>query len=138
MSTIGERLRFLREKTLSLPRDRFVEGTGITPKTLERYENDETSPDANFINKLWHKYSRYLALQDIEWLLTGVRAAEEDAAYRVTPILTEEEKEYVQKLLHVLRNPNTKKAIMENLDTFMKVPKPDRPLDEKKGGMNRS
>ena len=66
----------------------------------------------------------------LDWILTGEKpepttaAAEETAPYEVTPLISPEEKEYLEKLLSVLRNPNTKKAIQENIDTFLKVPRP--------------
>lgn len=141
MSTIGERLLFIRKKKLALSREKFVEGLEITPKSLERYENNETSPDANFLYGVWMKFHDQLSLDDLDWLITGNRraAAEEEAEYKVVPMTTPEEQEYLEKLLRVLRNPATKRAIQENIDTFLKVPKPEDPLDdEKKGGMRRS
>ncbi len=71
MTTIGARLRYLREKKLHLSREKFIHGLGVSTKTLERYENDESSPPAEFINKLWHKYHKQLTIDDINWLLTG-------------------------------------------------------------------
>ena len=126
MSTVGERLRFLREKTLGLGREKFVDGLEITPKTLERYENNESSPDAEFLNRLWLKFHDRISLQDFEWLLLGNKiAAEEGADYKVKPLLTGEEQEYLDKLLAVLRNPATREAIQKNIDTFLLVAKPE-------------
>lgn len=73
--------------------------------------------------------------RSIDWLLTG-----EDQAVNaegIIPFQSPEEREYLEKLLEVLRNPNTKRAIQENIDTFLKVPRPDgNPLPvKKKGGM---
>ncbi len=80
------------------------------------------------------------SLAEFDKLLLGEDlAAEEEAAYKVTPMVTPEEQQYLEKLLEVLRNPATKKAIQENIDTFLKVPKPameeDIPfVQEKKEG----
>lgn len=72
----------------------------------------------------------------IDWLLIGEnKVAEEDTPYKVSSLLTHEEQEYTKKLIEVLRNAATKKAIMENIDTFLKVPKVEpAPFEgEKKG-----
>ena len=46
---------------------------------------------------------------------------------------TKEEQAYCDKLVDVLRNPETKKAIQENIDTFLKVPGgPEKKITEEK------
>lgn len=75
---------------------------------------------------------------DINSLLSEEgRNAEEEAEYKTQPLTTPQEQEYLDKLLDVLRNPATKVAIQENINTFLKVPKPEAPLEEtkKRGGM---
>lgn len=66
--TIGKRLRYFREEEVGESRDRFVQGLDITPRTLERYENDESAPDASFFTKL---NARYREIINLDWLLTG-------------------------------------------------------------------
>jgi len=85
VDTIGVRLRFLRENSLFLSREKFVEDLGVAAKTLERYENDETSPDSKFLTRMWSKYSNKLSSGDLDWLLTGRRI--EYAAAEPTPVL---------------------------------------------------
>ena len=84
MST-GARLRFLKEKLLKkISREKFVEGLGISARTLQSYEEDETSPGADFLQHLWNKYHDQLSWADFSWLLTGVRpshAAEDGYAH---------------------------------------------------------
>lgn len=67
---------------------------------------------------------------DLNELLSGkgekqLRAAEDEAPYEALPLYSTEEKEYMEKLLEVLRNPATKKAIKENIDTFLLVARPE-------------
>lgn len=88
--TIGKRLRYFREEEVGESRDRFVQGLDITPRTLERYENDESAPDASFFTKL---NARYREIINLDWLLTGrgnmylkgtadpEKAREEEGAY---------------------------------------------------------
>lgn len=66
--TAGKRLRYFREEKAGESREKFSEGLDITPRTLERYENDESSPDASFLTKLNTKYQGML---NLDWLLTG-------------------------------------------------------------------
>ncbi len=74
--TIGKRLRFLRENLLKkVSREKFVRELGVSARTLQSYEEDETSPDANFLNRLWAKYNGQLTLEDFNWLLMGERHA---------------------------------------------------------------
>lgn len=66
--TIGKRLRYFREEEAGESREKFVQGLDITPRTLERYENDESAPDASFFTKLNAKHRQTL---NLDWLLTG-------------------------------------------------------------------
>ena len=66
--TTGKRLRYFREKETSQSRGKFIEGLGITARTLERYENDASYPDASFLTSLNSKYAGKL---NLDWLLTG-------------------------------------------------------------------
>lgn len=66
--TIGKRLRYFREEEIGEPREKFVHGLDITTRTLERYENDESYPDALFLTKLNAKYQETI---NLDWLLTG-------------------------------------------------------------------
>lgn len=75
MLTIGERLRFIRDKTLAVSRANFIKGLDISARSLESYEKNETSPDARFLTRLWAKYSEQLSIEDFNWLLTGERRA---------------------------------------------------------------
>lgn len=66
--TLGKRLRYFREVEVRESREKFTEGLDITPRTLERYENDESAPDASFLTKL---NAKYLGTLNLDWILTG-------------------------------------------------------------------
>ncbi|GAB4387538.1 MAG: hypothetical protein Kow0025_01680 [Thermodesulfovibrionales bacterium] len=68
MDTIGKRLRHFREEEAGEAREKFASGLGVTPRTLERYENGDSSPDASFLTRLNAKYRETL---NLDWLLTG-------------------------------------------------------------------
>ncbi len=85
MSTIGQRLKNTRKKILQISREKFVEGLSISTKTLENYENDGTSPDANFFTLLWGKYHDQLSMSDLDWIMWGKRMEYEVAT--TTPVL---------------------------------------------------
>lgn len=68
LGTIGKRLRYFREEKIGESRERFTQGLDITPRTVERYENDESVPDAAFLTKLNAKYHEKI---NLDWLLTG-------------------------------------------------------------------
>ena len=72
MDNIGKRLREFREKNLNLSRAKFVEGLGITTKTLESYEKGDTPPNSDFLQKLWTKH--HLQGLDLDWLITGLKS----------------------------------------------------------------
>lgn len=55
MATLGKRLRRARENK-KLSQTRVFEITGINNKTLSRYENDGTEPDANSLKLLAELY----------------------------------------------------------------------------------
>ncbi|MBI5887921.1 MAG: hypothetical protein HZB82_04315 [Deltaproteobacteria bacterium] len=59
----------------------------------------------------------------VDWLLTGKEGLRTKPADVSAP-RSAKEKEYLDKLLLLLRNPATKKVIKENIDTFLKVPVP--------------
>ncbi len=67
-NTIGQRLRYFREKEIGESRGKFIQGLNITARTLERYENDESVPDGSFLTKLNSKYRETI---NLDWLLTG-------------------------------------------------------------------
>lgn len=66
--TTGQRLRQFRLKEAGESREKFIKGLDITARTLERYENDESMPDAQFFTRLNAKYHGRL---NLDWLLTG-------------------------------------------------------------------
>src|SRR3989304_1273882 len=76
MTTIGKRLRFIRENIIKYSRKDFVKDLVISTGSLENYENDDTSPDAAFLERLWLKYNKQLTLADFNWLLIGERKEE--------------------------------------------------------------
>lgn len=73
MTSVGERLQYLREKQLKQSREKFIEGLEISPRTLSSYEKNETSPGTDFLQKVWDKYHAQLSLDDFNWLLFGER-----------------------------------------------------------------
>lgn len=121
---LNERIRLARKK-VELTQEQLAEKIGIAFQTLNKYEKGHRLPDAEILRQI-----AIITGVDAGWLLIGEKKG--TAVHNET----QEEKEYLEKLLHVLRNPDTKKAIQENIDTFLKVPKPPIPLAEKKkGGM---
>ncbi len=66
--TTGKRLRYFRKEKTGESREKFTQGLDVTPRTLERYENDESVPDASFLTRLNSKYQGNL---NLDWLLTG-------------------------------------------------------------------
>jgi transcriptional regulator with XRE-family HTH domain len=67
-SSIGQRLRYFREKEVGESREKFIQGLGITSRTLERYESDDSVPDGAFLTRLNSKYRETI---NLDWLLTG-------------------------------------------------------------------
>lgn len=113
--------------------NRLATAARISPGTFSRYLEGASIPGGENLIRIKEATGRSL-----DWLLTG-----EDQAVNaegIIPFQSPEEREYLEKLLEVLRNPNTKRAIQENIDTFLKVPRPEvDPLPEKKKGVvNRS
>lgn len=65
MSTIGERVRILREST-GLGRTRFAREVGIKEATLLTVEYDRSKPGFEILQKLVLKYPEHCY-----WLITG-------------------------------------------------------------------
>lgn len=129
MRGIGSRIRQFREQTGHKVKG-FAELIGISQGSLSDIENEKTMPSAKTLASL-------VRITDIEpvWLLTGEERQTVNAE-GIIPFQSPEEREYLEKLLEVLRNPNTKRAIQENIDTFLKVPRPEvDPLSVKKKGV---
>jgi transcriptional regulator with XRE-family HTH domain len=94
--TAGKRLRYFREEETGESREKFSEGLDITPRTLERYENDESSPDASFLAKLNAKYQGML---NLDWLLTGRGSLYINKTNHEPGKTREEEQEYYDVML---------------------------------------
>lgn len=130
-----ERLNLVIQEQFGGKPNRLAIASRISPGTFSRYIEGKSVPGGENLIRIKEATGK-----SIDWLLTGKEkeapphAAEETAHYSA---MTPEEREYLKKLLDVLRNPATKKAIQENIDTFLKVPWPEVPLEEedKKGGM---
>ncbi len=122
---LNERIRLARKRT-GLTQEQLAEKIGIAFQTLNKYEKGHRLPDAEVLRQI-----AIITGVDAGWLLTGEEesairtAAEKEAPYEPTPMYTPEEREYIEKLITVLRNPDTKKAIKEDIDTFLKVPRPE-------------
>lgn len=127
---LGERIRLVRKKA-GVTQKQLAENLKIAFSTLNMYEKGHRIPDAEILRQI-----AIITKGEPAWLLTGEERQAVNAE-GISPFQTPEEREYLEKLLEVLRNPNTKKAIQENIDTFLKVPRPDgAPLPvKKKGGM---
>ena len=131
----GERLKKLR-KDKKLTIRQVAEACGSSVSYISEVERGIKNPGVDLVLSLKRTFG-----VSTDWLLTGEEESapmhlyEETAEYNVVPLATPEEQEYLEKLLRVMRNPLTKKAIQENLNAFLLVEKPG-PLDEekKKGG----
>jgi Predicted transcriptional regulator len=85
---IGQRIRAVRGAD---SQDEFAAKTGITRKTVGRYESGETIPDGKFLLKLKEEYKA-----DPSWVLLGkisnvenYHDAVQSAVSRIDEILTE-------------------------------------------------
>ncbi len=90
-NTIGQRLRYFREKEIGESREKFIQGLDITARTLERYENDESAPDGSFLTKLNSKYRESI---NLDWLLTGRGSLYIQDAPRALSSAEEDKEEY--------------------------------------------
>lgn len=146
--SIGGRIAMARKKAGYSQKD-FAAEIRVGAAALNRYEKGHRVPDSMLLSTM----VVYLDC-DAEWLLTGLKpidmeenevpprfsnkktvapeTRETTAGYK-TEKPTKEEREYCEKLVDVLRNPETKKAIQENIDTFLKVPGgPEKKITEEK------
>ena len=119
---IGNKIKGLRVEKFGNEhgsQKRFAEFLGINYVTYRGYEDGNVTLEA--LKLISKKTGATFSIEGG----VDIRAAEEETPYEAIPLLSPEEKEYLEKLLSVLRNPNTKKAIQENIDTFLKVPRPE-------------
>lgn len=65
--TLGKRLTIIRKLQAKLDQVQFSEEMGVGVATIRRYENDERSPDTDFLVRLIEKWP-----VDPAWLLLGV------------------------------------------------------------------
>ena len=143
--SIAGRIVMARKKAGYSQKD-FAAAIRVGAVTLNRYEKGTRTPDSMLLSTMLI----YLDC-DAEWLLTGMapegtergevpprfpnkepRSLEDETPPKLslakdmvdvnTGKYTKDEQEYCDKLVDVLRNPHTKKAIQENIDTFLKVP----------------
>lgn len=108
---LTDRLKIARRNS-KLRQEDFAKKLKIATPTLSNYETGKRVPDANLL-ALISKISKCSP----GWLLTG-----EDTYEKNPSTYSKEEKEYTQKLIKVMENPETKKAIKENLNILLKVP----------------
>lgn len=127
-NNLGERIKKAR-KTTGYSQRKLAEILEVAYQTQNKYEKGHRTPDVNYLRQL-------VKIADVDpgWLLTGKEGSpsSNEVAEVTQPYdddRTDEEKEYCGKLVKVLRNPNTKLAIQENLHAFLKVPNID-PMDK--------
>jgi len=124
---------------------RFAETLGIKPENVNRWINEGSLPSAEHLSNLKNKLNI-----NINWLLTGegekfiksrvgyahqkeqpsmVRKALEEYGY------DKEEREYIDKLITIFRTKDagTKSAIIQNIDTFLRVPAAEKAKKTKAG-----
>ncbi len=92
LNTIGQRLRFFRVEEAGESREKFIQGLGITARTLERYESDESVPDGSFLTRLNSKYSDETI--NLDWILTGRGGIYLQREHGPQGALEEEEQQY--------------------------------------------
>ncbi len=95
-STIGQRLRYFREQEVGESREKFIQGLGITSRTLERYESDDSVPDGSFFTRLNSKYSETI---NLDWLLTGRGSVYLPPELSPESAAQEEESDYYDSIL---------------------------------------
>jgi transcriptional regulator with XRE-family HTH domain len=121
-------------KSIGYSQRRIAELLNIAFQTQNKYEKGHRTPNAKYLQ-------RFIAITrcDPGWLLTG--KASEDPTLRISeaPVgygFTEEEDEYVKKLVKILRTKQsgTVIAIKQSVDTFLTTPDKEAPdtLDEVK------
>lgn len=95
-STIGQRLRYFREQEIGESREKFIQGLGITSRTLERYESDDSVPDGSFFTRLNSKYSETI---NLDWLLTGRGSVYLTPEFSPESATQEDESDYYDSVL---------------------------------------
>ena len=124
---------------------KFAEMLGVSPAYIDRWTNQGSLPSAEHLANIHDKLNI-----NINWLLTGegekfiksrvgyahqkeqpsmVRKALEEYGY------DKEEREYIDKLITIFRTKDagTKSAIIQNIDTFLRVPAAEKAKKTKAG-----
>ena len=105
---------------------KFAEMLGVSPTHIDNWINRGSLPNANQLTNIYQKLNI-----NLNWLLTGEGEMFVKKEY---PLTVHEalvgygynlkEREYIDKLVTIFRtkDTDTKIAIMQNIDTFLKVP----------------
>ncbi len=104
---------------------KFAEMLGVRAVHIDHWVNRGSLPSAEHLKNFQQKLNL-----NINWLLTGEgpRYLEpEEKLIIATPpaeYYSSKEKEYIDKLVEILqtKDEETQKAIMQNIDTFLRVP----------------
>ena len=106
--SLGERIRDAR-KGAGLTQADLADKLDIALPTLSKYEKGHRSPDALLLSRM----VKILECDPV-WLLMGSQSTSEKFTF--------EEWEWINRMINVLRNPNTSQVIKESLTAFEKVP----------------
>lgn len=115
--TFANRLKKIIEMKYDGVAYRYALAAGLRASTLHNYIERGSLPGVEIVIKLAHAGD-----VSIDWLLTGESQADAAKSVNAVEYKTNEEREYLEMLLRVLRNSKTRDAIKKNLDTFMLVP----------------
>ncbi len=105
--SIGKRIREIRG---DLPRSEFADRIGVSPRSLERWEQDDTIPIGSALLKMRQNFGT-----DINWLLTGDRFPAEGSIAHAMEIMGEAQRH----LAFLVRSGMSENTIMEMLSLTM-------------------
>jgi len=123
---ILDRLLLLIDEFTKGNKKKFAEMLGVSPTHIDNWINRGSLPNANQLTNIYQKLNI-----NLNWLLTGEGEMFVKKEY---PLTVHEalvgygynlkEREYIDKLVTIFRtkDTDTKIAIMQNIDTFLKVP----------------
>ena len=122
MDTIGERLKFIREK-IGLSQKKFADSLGISKGSIILYEKNDRSPDSSLLKTLFEKYKvspNWLFLGQGEPFIGEHQKAEGESKGEVIPIDGPMD-EAIQMLIEaeqetgIIANPELRRKILKRI-----------------------
>ena len=147
VQTVRDRILILIKLLADDTKSRLAEMLEVTPTNIDDWVNKGYAPQREQLLKFYDKLNI-----NLNWLLTGdgemfnKHAPTGIKQWKKRPLIghealaeygyDKEEREYIDKLIKIFRTKDagTKSAIMQNIDTFMKVPEEQTMKKTKKAG----